>query len=101
MVGGLDPISWTHSERRIRCPRWQTERRRFTEEFKQEAVRLCRQHDRSIWQIARELDLTESALRWVQQGEVDDYPENRQGRYPAIIDGNTAARRSSALKMSS
>ena len=32
-------------------------RRRFTEAFKQEAVRLCLRHDRSIGQVARELDL--------------------------------------------
>ena len=30
-------------------------RRRFTEAFKQEAVRLCLRHDRSIGQVAREL----------------------------------------------
>ena len=41
----------------------QRRRRRFTVEFKQEAVRLCKQGDRSIGQVARELDLTESALR--------------------------------------
>ena len=35
------------------------QRRRFTEAFKQEAVRLCLRHDRSIGQVARELDLTE------------------------------------------
>ena len=47
-------------------------RRRFTEAFKQEAVRLCLRHDRSIGQVARELDLTESALRnWVKQYEID------------------------------
>ena len=47
-------------------------RRRFTEAFKQEAVRLCLRHDRSIGQVARELDLTESAVRnWVKQYEVD------------------------------
>ena len=51
------------------------QRRRFTEAFKQEAVRLCLRHDRSIGQVARELDLTESALRrWVQQYEVDHGP---------------------------
>ena len=50
----------------------QRRRRRFTVEFKQEAVRLCKQGDRSIGQVARELDLTESALRrWVQQYEID------------------------------
>ena len=47
-------------------------RRRFTGAFKQEAVRLCLRHDRSIGQVARELDLTESAVRnWVKQYEVD------------------------------
>ena len=51
------------------------QRRRFTEAFKQEAVRLCLRHNRSIGQVARELDLTESALRrWVQQYEVDHGP---------------------------
>ena len=54
------------------------QRRRFTEAFKQEAVRLCLRHDRSIGQVARELDLTESALRrWVQQYEVDHGPNPR------------------------
>ena len=48
------------------------QRRRFTEAFKQEAVRLCLRHDRSIGQVARELDLTESALR--KQYEVDHGP---------------------------
>ena len=51
------------------------QRRRFTEAFKQEAVRLCLRHDRSIGQVARELDLTESALRkWVKQYEIDHGP---------------------------
>ena len=51
------------------------QRRRFSEAFKQEAVRLCLRHDRSVGQVARELDLTESALRrWVQQYEVDHGP---------------------------
>jgi len=47
-------------------------RRRFTAEFKQEAVRLCKRGDRSIGQVARELDLAELALRrWVKQYEID------------------------------
>jgi transposase-like protein len=47
-------------------------RRKFTPEFKAEAVRLVRVGDRSIQQIATDLDLTESALRnWVHQAEVD------------------------------
>jgi transposase len=46
-------------------------RRSFTKEFKAETVRLVR-NGRSIPEVARELDLTESALRnWVHQAEVD------------------------------
>ena len=45
-------------------------RRSFTPEFKEEAVRLCKQGDRSIGQIAK--DLSESALRrWAEQYDVD------------------------------
>lgn len=47
-------------------------RRAFTAEFKAEAVRLCRVGDRTIRQVADDLDLTETALRaWVKQAEVD------------------------------
>jgi transposase-like protein len=47
-------------------------RRKFSDEFKAEAVRLCLQGDRSIGEVAREMDLTESALRgWVKQHEAD------------------------------
>ena len=47
-------------------------RRAFTPEFKAEAVRLCRVGDRSVPQVARDLDLTETALRgWVHQATVD------------------------------
>ena len=48
-------------------------RRKFTEEFKAEAVRLCKLGDRSVGQVAQELDLTDSALRaWVKRAEVDE-----------------------------
>ena len=47
-------------------------RRSFTREFKAEAVRLCRAGDRTVRQVARDLDLTETALReWVKRAEVD------------------------------
>jgi transposase-like protein len=45
-------------------------RRSFTPEFKAEAVRLCRVGDRSIGQVARDLDLTETCLRsWLKNAE--------------------------------
>jgi transposase len=47
-------------------------RRSFTPEFKAEAVRLCRIGDLSVAQVAKDLDLTETALReWVQRADVD------------------------------
>src|SRR5512134_1060657 len=47
-------------------------RRKFSAEFKAETVRLVRDSDKSVTAIARELDLTETALRrWVQQAESD------------------------------
>ena len=48
-------------------------RRRFTTEFKAETVKLIRESDRSVGQICRELDLTETAVRrWLKQADVDD-----------------------------
>jgi transposase len=53
-------------------PMARRKRRHFTPEFKAEAVRLTQAGDRSIPQVAEDLDLTETALRsWVRQGEVD------------------------------
>ena len=47
-------------------------RRKFTPEFKAEAVRLTRLGDRSIGKVALDLDLTEGALReWVKRAEAD------------------------------
>ena len=47
-------------------------RRKFTPEVKAETVRLVRESKKTIAEIARDLELTESALRsWVAQAEVD------------------------------
>jgi transposase-like protein len=47
-------------------------RRSFTAEFKAEAVQLCRVGDRTIKQVAKDLDLTETALReWVKRADID------------------------------
>ena len=44
----------------------------FTKEFKAETVRLVRDSGKSVGAVARELDLSETALReWVRQAEVD------------------------------
>jgi len=47
-------------------------RRAFTPEFKAEAVRLCKVGDRTVRQVAKDLDLTETALReWVRRADVN------------------------------
>ena len=48
-------------------------RRSFTREFKAEVVALVRQPGNSAASVARDLDLTEPAVRaWVKQADVDD-----------------------------
>ncbi|MFF1615242.1 IS3 family transposase [Amycolatopsis sp. NPDC058278] len=47
-------------------------RRSFTREFKAEIVELCQRGDRSVGQVAKDFDLTETAVRqWVAQAERD------------------------------
>ena len=47
-------------------------RRAFTPEFKAEMVALCQRGDRSVGQVAKDFDLTETAVReWVKQAERD------------------------------
>ena len=47
-------------------------RRQFDDEFKAGAVRLVRDEGKSVGRVARDLDLTESALRnWVDHDRAD------------------------------
>lgn len=47
-------------------------RRRFDEEFKAQAVRLVLEEGKSVGSVARDLDLTETALReWVNRARAD------------------------------
>jgi transposase len=48
-------------------------RRSFTKEFKAEVVELVRQPENTAASVARDLDLTETAVReWVKQADIDD-----------------------------
>jgi transposase len=48
-------------------------RRKFTDDFKADVVKLCRAGTESIRDVAGRLDLTETAVRaWVKQAEVDE-----------------------------
>ncbi len=50
-------------------------RRTFTAEFKREAVGLTKVGDRTIGGVAKDLDLTETALReWVKRGDQEALP---------------------------
>ena len=47
-------------------------RRKYTREFKAETVELVKSGGKTIREIAKDLDLTESSLRnWVRQHDVD------------------------------
>jgi transposase len=51
-------------------------RRKFTDEFKAETVKLIRESGRTVGSVARELDLTETAVRnWVKQAEASGSAE--------------------------
>jgi transposase len=53
-------------------PGRQGKRRRFTDEFKAGAVRLVLDEGKTVAQVARDLDLTPSALSgWVKQARAD------------------------------
>ena len=70
------------------------QRSKFTEEFKTDAVRLCKSGERSIGRVAQELDLTESALRnWVKQYEVDQGEGRREALTTAEREELRALRR--------
>jgi len=59
-------------------------RRAFTPEQKAEAVKIVRTSGKSVGQVAREMGLTETALRnWVRQDEVD---RERDPRGPLTTD---------------
>jgi transposase len=48
-------------------------RRTFSRQYKAEVVRLVRTSGKTIAQVARELDLGETAIRaWVQRAEIDE-----------------------------
>ena len=67
-------------------------RRAFTPEFKADAVRLVRVGDRTISQVAKDLDLTETALReWARRAEVE------AGKGPA--DALTSAEREELVRL--
>ena len=69
-------------------------RRQFTAEFKADAVRLVRAGGQSIAQIARNLDLAETALReWVRLADI----EAGEGPPGALTQTDRSERRHSTL----
>jgi transposase len=53
----------------------QKPRRTFTDEQKAEAVKIVERSDKPIHQIAKEMSLSESALRrWIKQAQIEQQP---------------------------
>jgi transposase len=62
--------------------RQQRARRSFTDEFKAGAVRLVLEEGKTVSQVARDLDLTETAFRkWVEQARADQ----GKGAKPTVL----------------
>ena len=54
-------------------------RRKFTDEFKAETVRLIRENGRTVGSVSKELSLTETAVRnWVKQAEASGSADELQ-----------------------
>ena len=69
-------------------------RRSFTAEFKAEIVEVCQRGDRSVAQVARDFDLTETAVRErVKQAERDAGTRDDGGLTTAERDELAALRR--------
>jgi transposase len=65
--GEADTVSDMAEAKRQKRPR-----RTFTDEFKSEAVRLVLDEGKTVAEVARDLDLTHSALRtWVERARAD------------------------------
>jgi transposase len=66
-TGEADMVSTMAKEKRAKRPR-----RQFTDEFKAGAVRLVLDEGKTVAQVARDLDLTASALGgWVERARAD------------------------------
>jgi transposase len=62
----------TMSKPMAETPKTRRPRRRFDDEFKQQAVRLVLDEGKTVGAVARDLDLTETALRdWVKRAQAD------------------------------
>ena len=72
-------------------------RRRFDEEFKAQAVRLVLDEGKSVGSVARDLDLTETALReWVNRARADR-PHGKTGLTTAEREELTRLRRENRI----
>ena len=76
-------------------------RRHFTPEYKAEVVALVRKSGKTVGQVSRDLDLTETAVRaWVRQADIDDGKAGAGPLTSAERDELAAARREiKALKL--
>jgi transposase-like protein len=67
------------------------QRRSFTDEFKAEVIRKIGSSGKTAGQVARELDLTETAVRhWVKQAQADRIKPNKAAEKRQGVHANAA-----------
>jgi transposase-like protein len=75
-------------------------RRSFSKEYKAEVVELCRTSGKSIGEISRELDLTETAVRdWVQKADAAEATAGSQNDRDLEAELRAAKKRIKELEM--
>ncbi len=75
-------------------------RRNFTPEYKAEVVELIRTSGKSVGEVARDLDLTETAVRdWVKKAEAADTASSTEKIEDVHAELRTARKRIKELEM--
>ena len=75
-------------------------RRQFTPEYKAEIVKLVQTSGKTVGQVARDLELTETAVRaWVKAAEIDDGNDQAEQDANLQAELRAAKRRIKELEM--
>ena len=80
--------------------RTRRKRRKFSDEYKAEVVELCRTSGKSVGELARELDLTETAVRdWVKKADAKQSNPDAETDRDLEAELRTARKRIKELEM--
>jgi len=80
--------------------RTRRKRRTFSDEYKAEVVELCRTSSKTVGEISRELDLTETAVRdWLKKADAEHSATEVEMDRDLVAELRTAKKRIKELEM--